>query len=550
MRPGPVRSAAWSALLLAGGLLVLYPTHDRSVVAIDEGQLAAIADRISRGQVLYRDVYTGIFPGIYHVAAWLMAAFGEDLVVLRRAQLVVNALTSLCLWRIALRTARPAWAALAPVLYLAVVSFDFPGLSMFNYSPLSMLFALGALLALLRTLEGGRSLDAALAGLSLAASILVKQNFGALATVAVLAGLWRGRRGPALSGRPWSRVLLPFALGGAALALPILLVFAASGALPALLDATLVSLGRSQLEAFGDPLPPIFGAHPDDPRFVFLYTPAALYNYLVRGETLFGVPMTPLVRGAAIRIAYGGALATLAVGAGLALFGSRGKEVAAGDALRVVVLFGCLLFLGVFPSSIWSHLAFVAAPLLLVLVAVLEAADRALSDRSAIAGRAWRGAWSAVALAALVATVRISLDVRRWYAEPLGIARGSLWVSPPQRTLLRGATRFLESCARPHEPVFAAPDLPVLYFLADRPNPTRFDLLIPGNVSGSEIVSSLEASGTRCVVYNPGMYLQFPPMAELFPEVAAHLASGFRPAVRLGSGDGAWQGLVRREGGS
>lgn len=98
--------------------------------------------------------------------------------------------------------------------------------------------------------------------------------------------------------------------------------------------------------------------------------------------------------------------------------------------------------------------------------------------------------------------------------------------------------------------MFAAPDLPVLYFLADRSNPTRFDLVIPGNVSGAEIVASLEATGTRCVVYNPGMYLQFPPFAELFPEVAAHLESSFRPAVRLGSGDAAWQGLVRREGGS
>ena len=133
----------------------------------------------------------------------------------------------------------------------------------------------------------------------------------------------------------------------------------------------------------------------------------------MRGETLFGIAITPGLRGAAIRIAYGGALATLAAGAGLALLWSRGKSGVAGDGLRSVVLFGCLLFLGVFPSAIWSHLAFVAAPLLLVLVAVLDASDRALSDRSALAGWGWRGSWSAVALAAAVATAGISLDLRR-----------------------------------------------------------------------------------------------------------------------------------------
>jgi hypothetical protein len=549
MRLGPVRSWAGSAFVLAAGLLVLLPTHDRSVVAIDEGQLAAIADRIARGQILYRDVYTGIFPGVYHVAAWLMAVFGEDLLVLRRAQLVVNASTALCLWRIALRVARPAWAALAPLLYLALVLFDFPGLSMLNYSPLSMLFALAALLALLRYLERGRGVDAVVSGLCLAASALVKQNFGALAVLAVATGLWLGRRDPALEGRSALRALLPFAFGGAALVLPVLLAFASTGALPALLDATLVTIGSSQLDAFRDPLPPIFGPHPDDARFVFLYTPAALFNYLLRGEELLGIGISPGLRGAAIRIAYGGALATLVVGVGLALVGSRVDPTSDRGPLRAVVAFASLLFLGIFPSAIWSHLAFVAAPLLLVQVAVLDRADRALSGRSAAATWLWRVTWCGAALAAAIATARISIDVRRWYAEPLGIARGSLCVAPEQRALLRAATRFLEDCARPGEPVFAAPDLPVLYFLAARPNPTRFDLVIPGNVSAAEIVTALERTGTRCVVYNPRMYPQFRPFAELFPELAGHLESVFRRVELLPGREEGWQGLIRREEG-
>jgi hypothetical protein len=231
----------------------------------------------------------------------------------------------------------------------------------------------------------------------------------------------------------------------------------------------------------------------------------------------------------------------------MALVASRGDGAVERGALRAMVCFGCLLFLGLFPSAIWSHLAFVAAPVLLVLVAVLDAADRALSGRSAAAVWLWRAVWSVVALAAGVVTAKISVDVRRWYAEPLGIARGSLRVAPEQRALLRAATRFLEDCARPGEPIFAAPDLPILYFLAARPNPTRFDLMIPGNVSGGEIVAVLEQSGTRCVVYNPRMYLQFRPFAALFPEVDAHLETSFRRAALLSAGETEWHGLVRRE---
>ena len=187
------------------------------------------------------------------------------------------------------------------------------------------------------------------------------------------------------------------------------------------------------------------------------------------------------------------------------------------------------------------------APLLLLATLAADRVDGALAGRGFVAALGWRAAWAAAALIGAVAAARISADVVRWYPEPLGVARGRLRVDATQRALLRGAITFLERCARPEEPVFAAPDLAVLYFLAARPNPTRFDLVIPGNVSGVEIVESLERSRTRCVVYNPRMYPQFRPFAELFPEVARHLETRFRRAAELGRGEAVWYGLEREE---
>jgi hypothetical protein len=528
------------------------PTFDRSVVPVDEGQLVTIAGRILHGEVLYRDVYTGIFPGIYYATAWLFGAFGEDVVVTRWAQLVVNALTAACLWLVGVRSVRPAWAWLAPLLYLAVLALDFPGLTMFNYSPLALLFALGSLLFLLRYLESARLADGVAVGLLLAVCGLVKQNFGALALLAVLAAYAGCRRGAPLGARSWIAGLVPVALGGGALTAAALGALALGGALPELLNATLLTIGQSQMDAFNDPIPPIFGAHPaDDPRFVFVYTPAALFNYLVRGETLFGQPITPLLRSASIRLAYGGALATLLAGPWLLWLTRQSDPPARRRATRAVVIFAWLLFLGVFPSAIWSHLAFVLAPVLLVSGIVGDRVAARLEARLGPWSRLWSAALAALVVAGLALGARISSDVRRWYPEPLGIARASLRVSDGQRALLREATAFIEGCAAPDEPIFVAPDMPLLYFLTGRPNPTPFDLTIPGNVSGPAIVERLEATGTRCVVYNPKMYLQFAPFEELFPELARHLDANYRRAAVFSGQGMEWHGLVRqRETGS
>jgi hypothetical protein len=83
--------------------------------------------------------------------------------------------------------------------------------------------------------------------------------------------------------------------------------------------------------------------------------------------------------------------------------------------------------------------------------------------------------------------------------------------------------------------------------LSDRPNASRYDLTIPGNVDGSRIIESLDAAGTRCVVYNPVMYPEFEPFAVLFPNVSDYLQRQYRPTRKLQGGGEAWLGMKRRE---
>ena len=245
-----LRVVVGSAAIGVLGLGLQLPIFDRSVVPMDEGHLAATASRLLAGELLYRDVHTGIFPGVYYATALLFSLFGSDLVVTRWAQLCVNVAVAVCLWRVAVRVTRPLWAALPPLLYLALVVLAFPVLTMLNYSSQCLLLALFALLSLLRYLEGGRLADGLAVGVLVAATALTKQNVGGLVLLAILGGLVWARRGSALERKSLRTVLRPVLIAGAAVSLVAVAFFALNGTLSDLVQGTLLGVGSSQLRFF------------------------------------------------------------------------------------------------------------------------------------------------------------------------------------------------------------------------------------------------------------------------------------------------------------
>ena len=537
-----LRFEVQAGLVVGLALIAQWTVYDRSLVAMDEGHLAAAASWILDGKLLYRDIHTGIFPGVYLIAAGLFAIFGEDLIVMRVAAVVVNVVTATTLWLIARRMVDRPYAWLAPILHLALLVTGFPVLSMFNYSTLAVCFGLVALLFTLRYLEGGERSDGWLVGLFIAGAALTKQNFGGLIFLALLASILWLRSRSALADRSVTRALLPIATTGAALSLSVALYFAATGTLYTLVDDTILSLGSSQLEDFDNPLPPIFGAHPEgDGRFTFLYTPPTVFNALVQGEPFLGLTLNPTRRALAIRLSYGIPIFTLFA----ALFAlwrlGEAEDPARARAIRASVVFAWVFAPGIFPSAIWSHLAFVLIPITLLYPLLASRIDEWLGGRSA-----WRWLVAGLALAAALISAVISLDIARWNSVDLGLERASLRVSERAAGLLRGSVAFVDACAEPGAPIFAAPDIPAVYFLTDHPNPSKFDLTIPGRVDGPMIARRLDTSGTGCVIYNPQMYPEFAPFKSLFPILARHLERKFVTARIIEGGETKWLGLERR----
>jgi len=533
-----------SALSLLA-VLVQLPIHDRALVPMDEGHLATAADWMSQGKLLYRDIHTGIFPGIYLLGRGLFALFGHDLLVTRWAAVAVNAIIMLALWRIAARCVRPHWSALPSLLHASLIVVGFPVLSMFNYSTVAICFGLLALLLLLRYLESARRSDAILLGLSTAAAALTKQNFGALTFTALTIALFWNRKRSALAEQSLLSALWPIALSGGLLTLCVIAHFAAVGTLPDLIDSTIVSLGRSQIHDYNNPIPPILGPHPqNDGVFIFLYTPSTMFASLVRGESYAGVPITPLVRSAAIRASYGVPLLSLICAPLLLWLERRGESTQRSDAARAVTLYAILFAPGILPSAVWSHLAFVVIPILLPIAIIVDRIEARL-DWHAGLRRIWRCSIGVLILLCAACVIQVDADTVRRNPVPLDLDRAQLRVSKRLAGLFLGSLRFIESCSRGDDPIFVAPDVPAVYFLADRQSPSPYDLVIPGNVDGALIARRLEEMHTRCVVFNPHMYPQFPPFARLFPRLARYLESHYHRTEEIRGGRDVWWGLVR-----
>ncbi len=185
-------------------------------------------------------------------------------------------------------------------------------------------------------------------------------------------------------------------------------------------------------------------------------------------------------------------LPTLAACAGLlALISTRNNRLQTW-----YVLFGALAMLAMYPRSDSAH-ALVASPPILV------AAAWALSR---VRPRLLAVALLGVPLVAVAPQVAWRADLLRAESyEPLGLARAAVLVPRTTAADTRGVVEFVQANTPPGAPLFVYPAAPLLNFLAERPNPTRFDHFFPGTLSQSEFdsaIAELEQARPRYVIWD------------------------------------------------
>jgi hypothetical protein len=201
---------------------------------------------------------------------------------------------------------------------------------------------------------------------------------------------------------------------------------------------------------------------------------------------------------------------TLAVYAGIAGLASLKN---AGGPYPWYVLFGALAALTMYPRADTLH-TIVSSPVALVGAAgALALLQRSLKGES----RARRiGVLAPLVLVPLVAVApqvmwRVATLVspeetsqRLDYAN-LNLQRAPVFVPRQAAEDIHAVVSFVQTHTQPGEPFFAYPVAPLFNFLADRPNPTRFDHFLPGTLGAADFaqtIAELENAQPRYVLWD------------------------------------------------
>jgi hypothetical protein len=449
----------------------------------EEGEMLAWVDTVLRGGALSRDVFCLYGP----LSSWLVAAlfsiFGPSLGLWRHWIFGLNALALLAAYFLLRGITRTKLASAAGTVAIALLCA--PGIPAMSWSLARVGLGLAALAALTRALDRGTTAWRIGTGALLSTTLLYSQEIGiACALGAVAALLFQPTKD--------ARAILWILLGATFVLGPATVYLASTSALGATFD-NLFLFPRVRMLGFGALPFPRLALNAESLRAYFV--PAVL------AVSAFSTA-TKLLRG------------------------FRHARVLSEVALLV---FGALLFTAALSRPDDTHFAFVAPPALILLTSLLEDAFFALRSRNhrfaAIAGLtlslAVLAPWSSVARETFLSLIE------RPFGRVLALPRGGDAVLPNEdATDLEEITRAIQSRTQPNEPFWVFPNEALLYFLADRPQPTRFPLALFAvtREQREQLIADLERAHPRwAVVYRDAPAVDGIPYPVALPEVVAYL---------------------------
>jgi hypothetical protein len=467
--PEPTR--ARTRLELAGSLLLILAAtryllmfFHRGANLLDEGSQVAMANRILHGEVIYRDFLTIVTPGSFYTVAWLFQWFGTSLMVVRWAVFGLNLgvlITTLIVARHLM-----SWPFAAASALLTVVWGWFlvaPNL----YSLEAMFFALVALACYLRAIRtgmpggvrGGEWLF--LSGVACGAAMMVKQNTGVYAAIGLNLSIWLSLLFESASvkdARRERRRQRRYLMAGMALVvIPGLLYLVAIGAGPHLYENWIYYPLQLYPRGLTFEYPSFSPLSASDIWLkLVLYLPWLVYPFAVVALAIFAIRKT---------------------------WGVSPASPFEAHALLAVALFGAFTFLQAFPRADPTHILFGIYPAFVLLGYLCFACSRLVAiPRVPALGYAAVVLFLLPPAALLREGDKLTLTSYETEYVPLTTERAR-----GVRTNMRNAaqidrvTAYLQAHTSPGDPIFVVPWAAGFYFLADRPNPTRFDVLLYGD---------------------------------------------------------------------
>jgi len=523
-------------LVMVGTAGYLLRYHNLGLNPLDEGFALVTGLRVLHGQTPYRDFFSQLSPAVFYTQAGLFRLFGVGILPGRLAMVGVGAAMAGLLYLLARRLLPAPLALLAVALWLP---WGIPAWFMPSYSWYAALGTLGTLYCMARYQETARSPWLWGCGLLLGLTALYKQNAGlyvaaALTTFLLLRPLlrWARRRsadrgandGPGLqgAGEPGVRQWLTM-VGGVALVVgPALLALGLAGALRDMWRDTVTVVLTVFPREMSVPYGGVWPLWPTSLEAGDLNDCAQRLLYLL--PVVY--PLT----------------AVLVVGRALTRRATRHDGY-----LALYALVGGFSWLETFPRADISHLLFflfLAYALAVYLVWWLASLlPRALS-RLAMPIR-WVAASLLLAplLALGVVGATNNESTRRDATYPLddlSPRAAGIMVNEGQRLGIGGVMSAIHAYSKPGQAIFIMPWSVVFYFLAQRENPTRYDLLIPASLlpeDQPEIIRSLERRKPPLVLYQTSWDVNDKTFAENSPLLDGYVTTHYRQADHVDGAD-------------
>jgi hypothetical protein len=488
------------ATLIAFGLFARFwnghaATFSSWSVLGEEGEMLAWVDTILRGGALSRDVFCLYGP----LSTWLVAAlfslFEPSLGLWRHWIFALNAPALLAIYLLLRGTTRTRIAAAAGAI--AIFLLCAPAIPAMSWSLARVGLGLAALAALNRALNRGLTSWHIVTGALLGIALLYSQEVGIACAIAAAVAIILRPTGR-ISGTQWT------ALGAALVLVPAAVYLAATNALGATIE-NLFLFPRIRMLGFGAFPFPRLAPNFESLRAYFL--PALL------AVSAFSIA-TKLLRG------------------------FRDARALTEVALFIV---GALLFSASLSRPDVAHFAFAAPPALLLLTGLFEDACFALRSprrrSAAIAcialGTAALAPWSAIAKETLQSLIEPPSG------RALALPRGgdALLVPDEFARDLEDLTHAIQARTTPTEPFWVFPNEALLYFLADRPQPTQFPLALFAvtRAQRRQLVAELERARPRwAIVYLHASEVDGIPYTVALPEVVAYLTANYELESNIG----------------
>jgi 4-amino-4-deoxy-L-arabinose transferase-like glycosyltransferase len=432
------------AVFIATLSLLLWLFGNRLILGTnDEGIYLDAAERILHGQKPYVDFFGYMSPGSFWMQALAFRVLGITLAAGRALPIFYVALECALIYWLVERFASRTAAIVTALFFLAFQTAD-PTMLTAQHRWDSSAFALASIALCV----GAQRYGLIAAGVLIACAALATPS---VALVAIVTLVWLRKRAG------W--YLLGIALAGTAAVVAIWL----NGILPALIQQ-LGWLSRNYASVNVMPYGAIIGG----------------YVGLFQGATVWELPIRLCV---VVCLALPALLPILAL-AGGAFFWYRRRE----PAILYLLLSIVALVASTYPRSDVAHLAYVAALPYAVAGILLY---QLLPSRP----RAWLTASIAIWAAVFAWQIQLPGSLRS-LRTPAGYVRASAAEAPVVEELL---TRV-----HPRQSLFVYPYKPLLYFLTQADNPTRYSYLAPGMMTGADArlaLSELEARPPDWVLY-------------------------------------------------